>query len=140
VTGEAAVTGPPGERPRSDALVVFGFTGDLARKQIFPALYRMVKSGEMTVPVVGVSTSSLGPDEVREAMRKPTKLLFVETLSNPLLRLADLEALAELAGLGGTRLVVDNTFTTPILVRPLRLREGARRKAVPPAARPIRWR
>ena len=70
MTGEAAVTGPPGERPRSDALVVFGFTGDLARKQIFPALYRMVKSGEMTVPVVGVSTSSLGPDEVHARVRQ----------------------------------------------------------------------
>src|SRR5579863_5278914 len=40
---------------RSDALVVFGCTGDLAHKQIFPALYAMVKSGELTVPVVGVA-------------------------------------------------------------------------------------
>jgi glucose-6-phosphate 1-dehydrogenase len=40
---------------RSDALVVFGVTGDLAHKQIFPALYAMVKRGELTVPVVGVA-------------------------------------------------------------------------------------
>ena len=40
---------------RSDALVVFGCTGDLAHKQIFPALYAMVKAGELTVPVVGVA-------------------------------------------------------------------------------------
>ena len=40
---------------RSDALVVFGCTGDLAHKQIFPALYAMVKSGELTVPVIGVA-------------------------------------------------------------------------------------
>lgn len=40
---------------RSDALVVFGVTGDLAHKQIFPALYAMVKSGELTVPVIGVA-------------------------------------------------------------------------------------
>jgi glucose-6-phosphate 1-dehydrogenase len=39
----------------SDALVVFGVTGDLAHKQIFPALYAMVKHGELTVPVVGVA-------------------------------------------------------------------------------------
>jgi glucose-6-phosphate 1-dehydrogenase len=39
----------------SDALVVFGVTGDLAHKQIFPALYAMVKRGELTVPVVGVA-------------------------------------------------------------------------------------
>jgi glucose-6-phosphate 1-dehydrogenase len=40
---------------RSDALVVFGVTGDLAHKQIFPALYAMVKRGELTVPVIGVA-------------------------------------------------------------------------------------
>ena len=41
--------------PRSDALVVFGVTGDLAHKMIFPALYGMVKRGELEVPVVGVA-------------------------------------------------------------------------------------
>jgi glucose-6-phosphate 1-dehydrogenase len=41
--------------PQSDALVVFGVTGDLAHKQIFPALYAMVKAGELTTPVIGVA-------------------------------------------------------------------------------------
>jgi glucose-6-phosphate 1-dehydrogenase len=40
---------------RSGALVLFGVTGDLAHKQIFPALYAMVKRGELTVPVIGVA-------------------------------------------------------------------------------------
>src|ERR1022692_1575935 len=40
---------------RSDALVVFGVTGDLAHKMIFPALYSMVKRGDLTVPVIGVA-------------------------------------------------------------------------------------
>jgi glucose-6-phosphate 1-dehydrogenase len=40
---------------RSDALVVFGVTGDLAHKMIFPALYAMAKRGDLTVPVVGVA-------------------------------------------------------------------------------------
>ena len=40
---------------KSDALVVFGVTGDLAHKMIFPALYAMVKRGELTVPVIGVA-------------------------------------------------------------------------------------
>src|SRR5271156_1742770 len=39
----------------SDALVVFGVTGDLAHKMIFPALYAMVKRGVLTVPVIGVA-------------------------------------------------------------------------------------
>ncbi len=40
---------------RSDALVVFGVTGDLAHKMIFPALYAMVKRGELKVPIIGVA-------------------------------------------------------------------------------------
>jgi glucose-6-phosphate 1-dehydrogenase len=40
---------------KSDALVVFGVTGDLAHKMIFPALYAMVKRGALTVPVIGVA-------------------------------------------------------------------------------------
>ena len=40
---------------RSDALVLFGVTGDLAHKMIFPALYAMVKRGSLTVPVIGVA-------------------------------------------------------------------------------------
>jgi glucose-6-phosphate 1-dehydrogenase len=39
---------------RSDALVLFGVTGDLAHKMIFPALYAMVKRGTLTVPIIGV--------------------------------------------------------------------------------------
>ena len=39
----------------SDALVLFGVTGDLAHKMIFPALYAMAKRGTLTVPVIGVA-------------------------------------------------------------------------------------
>src|ERR1035441_3488812 len=42
-------------KPHSDALVIFGVTGDLAHKMIFPALYAMVKKGVLEVPVVGVA-------------------------------------------------------------------------------------
>ncbi|HET8630982.1 MAG TPA: PLP-dependent aspartate aminotransferase family protein [Thermomicrobiales bacterium] len=48
-----------------------------------------------------------------------TRLLLVETLSNPLLRVADLPALADLAHRHGARLLVDGTFTPPVLLRPL---------------------
>ena len=42
-------------KPHSDALVIFGVTGDLAHKMIFPALYAMVKRGALKVPVIGVA-------------------------------------------------------------------------------------
>ena len=57
----------------SDALVVFGITGDLARKKIFPALYAMAKRGALNVPVVGVATSKLSPAALRERVREAIK-------------------------------------------------------------------
>jgi cystathionine beta-lyase/cystathionine gamma-synthase len=76
------------------------------------------------LPQFGVQTTLVDAsslDEVRAALRTPAKLLFVETMSNPLLRLVDVEALAGLAQEHGCRLVVDNTFATPVLCRPLEL-------------------
>lgn len=61
------------------------------------------------------------PGEVRKALDKPARLLFVETMSNPLLSVVDLPALAELAHERNCLLVVDNTFATPVLCRPLEL-------------------
>jgi len=52
----------------SDALVFFGASGDLAHKKIFPALYAMVKRGELTVPVVGVSFSGWSLDQLKGRM------------------------------------------------------------------------
>jgi glucose-6-phosphate 1-dehydrogenase len=52
--------------PPSDALVLFGVTGDLARKMIFPALYAMVERGVLTVPVVGVASTPWKLAQLRE--------------------------------------------------------------------------
>jgi len=49
--------GTSGRTMRSDALVLFGVTGDLAHKMIFPALYAMAKRGALKVPVIGVASS-----------------------------------------------------------------------------------
>jgi len=65
----AAHARPSSERIDSDALVVFGFSGDLAAKKIFPALYAMAKMGHLTVPVIGVAASPWGADEWRARVR-----------------------------------------------------------------------
>ena len=57
------------DQAHSDALVVFGFTGDLAAKKIFPALYAMLKKGHLTVPVIGVASSKWGTDEWQTRVR-----------------------------------------------------------------------
>ncbi len=66
-----------------------------------------------------VDTSS--PELVRKAMRPETKMLWVETPTNPLLKVTDIEAMAEIAKDRGVPLVVDSTFATPALLRPLEL-------------------
>jgi len=58
-------------------------------------------------------------DAVRAAMRPNTKLVWCETPSNPLMGIADIGALAEIAHGGGAVLVVDNTFASPYLQQPL---------------------
>ena len=60
-------------------------------------------------------------DAVRAALRPTTRLVWAETPSNPLLKILDLAALAELAHEHGARLVADNTFATPALQQPLAL-------------------
>jgi len=72
----------------------------------------------------GVSSTSLDmtdPARVREAMRPTTKMIWMETPSNPMLKIFDIAAIAEIARKAGIPLVVDNTFATPILQRPLAL-------------------
>jgi glucose-6-phosphate 1-dehydrogenase len=54
---------------RSDALVLFGITGDLAAKKIFPALHAMARRGRLTVPVVGVARSDWTLERLRERAR-----------------------------------------------------------------------
>jgi cystathionine gamma-synthase len=61
------------------------------------------------------------PDEVRAAMRPTTRVIWCETPSNPLLNITDIEATAAVAHDGGALLVVDNTFASPYLQRPLTL-------------------
>lgn len=56
-----------------------------------------------------------------EALSRPARAVFLETPSNPTLRLADLAAIADLARRAGARLIVDNAFATPVLQRPFAL-------------------
>jgi cystathionine gamma-lyase/cystathionine beta-lyase/cystathionine gamma-lyase/homocysteine desulfhydrase len=61
------------------------------------------------------------PELVEAAFRPETKMLFLETPTNPVLRLSDIRRAAELAHARGARLVVDNTFASPSVQRPIEL-------------------
>ncbi len=73
-------------------------------------------------PRLGVEATivdTLDVDAVRRALRPETRLVVVETLTNPMLRVAPLPELAEAVHAGGAELLVDNTFASPYLCQPL---------------------
>ncbi|HMM55288.1 MAG TPA: O-succinylhomoserine sulfhydrylase [Candidatus Desulfobacillus sp.] len=85
-----------------------------ATQQLFGGI--LAKFGIDTTFVASVDATAL-----RAALRPQTKLLFIETPSNPLTEVFDIAALAQVAREGGVLLVVDNCFCTPVLQRPLEL-------------------
>ena len=75
-----------------------------------------------TLPKMGIKThfvDSDDPENFRKAINKKTKALFVETIGNPSCNIADIEAIACVAHENGIPLIVDNTFGTPYLIRPI---------------------
>jgi len=76
------------------------------------------------LPRLGFSTDLVDATDVaavERAIRPATKLIVVEVVSNPLLRVVDIGALARVAAAQGARLIVDNTFPTPLALQPLKL-------------------
>lgn len=75
-----------------------------------------------TLPDLGISATLVDgddPQNFRRAIRPNTKALYLETLGNPNCNLIDLQAVARIAHENGIPLIVDSTFTTPYLLRPL---------------------
>ena len=60
---------PANEPPRSDLLVMFGASGDLAKKKLFPAVYRLEKRGLLGIPVIGVALDDWTDDDLRAHAR-----------------------------------------------------------------------
>jgi O-succinylhomoserine sulfhydrylase len=76
------------------------------------------------LPRFGVESTVVDGRDVeawRSAMRPNTRVVFMETPANPLLELADLEAVADLARAAGAKVVVDNVFASPVFQKPLQL-------------------
>ena len=91
----------------------------VAAKNIYGGTYNFL---EHTLPDYGIETTFVdifNEDEVRAAIQDNTKLLFIETLGNPNSDVVDIEKAAKIAHAHKIPLVVDNTFATPYLVRPI---------------------
>ena len=97
------------------------FAGDhvVAAKNIYGGTYNLFAH---TLREDGVQTTfvdALNPQNFEDAIQDNTKLVFIETLGNPNSDTVDIEAIANIAHKHGLPLVIDNTFGTPYLVRPI---------------------
>lgn len=91
----------------------------VAAKNIYGGTYNLLAH---TLADYGVSTTFVDPldiDSFEKAIQDNTKAVYIETLGNPNSEVSDIEAIAELVHAHGLPLVVDSTFATPYLVRPI---------------------
>ncbi|MCD7744041.1 MAG: O-acetylhomoserine aminocarboxypropyltransferase/cysteine synthase [Lachnospiraceae bacterium] len=91
----------------------------VAQKTIYGGSYNLL---EHTLPQYGISTTFVDAhnlDEVEAAIQENTKAVYLETLGNPNSDIPDIDAIAAIAHKHGLPLVIDNTFGTPYLIRPI---------------------
>ena len=91
----------------------------VSQKTIYGGSYNLLAH---TLPSFGITASFVdihNLDEVEKAIQEDTRAIYIETLGNPNSDIPDIDALAELAHKHGLPLVVDNTFGTPYLIRPI---------------------
>ena len=91
----------------------------VAQKTIYGGTYNLLSH---TLPQYGIETTFVDAhnlDEVKNAIKENTRAVYLETLGNPNSDIPDIDAIAEIAHANGIPLVVDNTFGTPYLIRPI---------------------
>lgn len=91
----------------------------VAQKTIYGGSYNLL---EHTLPNFGITTSFVNIhnlEEVESQIKENTRAIYIETLGNPNSDIPDIDALSEIAHKHGLPLVVDNTFGTPYLIRPI---------------------
>ena len=91
----------------------------VAAKTIYGVSYNLLAH---TLPAYGVTTTFVNPGDLsnfERAIRENTKAIFIETLGNPNSNVIDIEAVANIAHYHKIPLIIDNTFGTPYLIRPI---------------------
>ena len=91
----------------------------VASRNIYGGTHQMLN---VTLPRFGITTTFVDPREPRQfeaAITDDTRLVFAETLGNPGIEVLDIDAVAQVAHSAGLPLMVDSTFSTPYLMRPI---------------------
>ena len=119
--GVAALAVSSGAAAISYTIQALAYKGEhiVAQKTIYGGSYNLLAH---TLPQYGIDTTFVdihNLEEVKNAIKPETKALFVETLGNPNSDIPDIQALSEIAHENNIPLVIDNTFGTPYLIRPI---------------------
>ena len=119
--GVAALGVASGAAAVTYTLINLAEAGDniVAAKTIYGGTYNLLAH---TLPHYGITTTFVDPDEqnaFKNAINSRTRALFIETIGNPNASLIDIEKVAAIAHKHGIPLVVDSTFATPFLIRPI---------------------
>src|SRR5580765_7566685 len=118
--GRAAVATASGQAAEMTAILTLCESGDhiVSASTLYGGTYTLL---EVNLRKLGIETTFVNPDDpenFRRALKPNTKLLYAETLGNPLINIVDIEAVAKIAREAGIPLVVDNTVPSPYLCRP----------------------
>jgi len=118
--GRAALATASGQAAEMTAILTLVEAGDhiVSAATLYGGTYTLL---EVNLRKLGIETTFVDPDDpenFRRAITNRTKLLYAETLGNPLLNIVDIEAVGKIAREAGIPLVIDNTVATPFLCRP----------------------
>ncbi len=119
--GVAALAVASGAAAITYAILALARNGEhvVAANNVYGGTYNLL---EHTLRDYGIDTTFVDPSDVKnfeKAIKKNTKLIFIETLGNPNSDVIDIEAIAKIAHQNDIPLVIDNTFGSPYLIRPI---------------------
>lgn len=119
--GTAALAVASGSAAVTYSILNVAGAGDeiVAANTLYGGTYNLF---DVTLPKYGIKTKFVNPDDVsnfEEAITDRTKAVYIETIGNPNANIIDIEAVADIAHKNGIPLIVDNTFGTPYLVKPI---------------------
>ncbi|MBO8170566.1 MAG: methionine gamma-lyase [Bacillaceae bacterium] len=121
--GDAALAFSSGMAAISAVLINLVKSGDhiLCSKTLYGCTYGLLQLLNQKFNVEYSLVDMSDREQIEKAVQPNTRVIYVESPTNPTMELADLEMVAEIAGKQDARVVVDNTFMTPYLQRPLEL-------------------